>query len=86
MALDAILKRFATRTGRRLGNNGNLLFTRSNALKQTQLNPSLPKTGRYAIKTDPREAEPDKQARLDRYRKTRKEQKRRNDDFIAGYV
>ena len=86
MTLDAILKRFATRTGKRLGNNGNLLFTRSNALKQTQLNPSLPKTGRYAIKTDPREAEPDKQARLDRYRKTRKEQKRRNDDFIAGYV
>lgn len=86
MTLDAILKRFATRTGKRLGNNGNLLFTRSNALKQTQLNPSLPKTGRYAIKTDPREAEPDKQARLERYRKTREEQKRRNDDFIAGYV
>ena len=86
MALDAILKRFATRTGRRLGNNGNLLFTRSNALKQTQLNPSLPKTGRYAIKTDPREAEPDKQERLEKYRERRKEQQRRNNEFIAGYV
>jgi len=86
MALDAILKRFATRTGKRLGNNGNLLFTRSNALKQTQLNPSLPKTGRYAIKTDVRDAESNKKARLERYRKTREEQKRRNDDFIAGYV
>jgi hypothetical protein len=86
MALDAILKRFATRTGKRLGNNGNLLFTRSNALKQTQLNPSLSKTGRYAIHTDERDAEPDKQARLAGYRKRRKEQQGRNADFIAGYV
>ena len=86
MTLDAILKRFATRTGKRLGNNGNLLFTRSNALKQTQLNPSLPKTGRYAIKTDPREGEQYKQERLEKYRERRKGQQRRNDDFIAGYV
>jgi hypothetical protein len=86
MALDAILKRFATRTGKRLGNNGNLLFTRSNALKQTQLDPSLPKTGRYAIKTDVRDAEQDKKARLAAYRKRRGQQQRSNADFIAGYV
>jgi hypothetical protein len=86
MALDAILKRFATRTGKRLGNDGNLLFTRSNALKQTQLNPSLSKTGRYAIHTDERDAESDKQERLARYRKRREEEKRRNANFIAGYV
>jgi hypothetical protein len=86
MALDAILKRFATRTGKRLGNNGNLLFTRSNALKQTQLNPSLSKTGRYAIHTDERDAESNKQERLAGYRKRRKEQQGRNADFIAGYV
>jgi hypothetical protein len=86
MALDAILKRFATRTGKRLGNNGNLLFTRSNALKQTQLNPSLSKTGRYAIHTDERDAESNKQERLAGYRKRRKEQQGRNAEFIAGYV
>jgi hypothetical protein len=71
MALDAILKRFATRTGKRLGNNGNLLFTKSNALKQTQLNPSLPKTGRYAINTGVRDAEYEKQQRLAGYRERR---------------
>jgi hypothetical protein len=63
-----------------------LLFTRSNALKQTQLDPSLSKTGRYAIKTGVRALAANKQERLAGYRKRREEERRRNDDFIAGYV
>lgn len=64
MALDAVLKRFATRTGRKLGNNGNLLFTKNSALRQLKQDPSISKTGRFDVRPKERESEAAKQEKL----------------------
>jgi len=62
MALDAVLKRFATRVGRKLGNDGNLMFSLSSAQKGLRADPS--RIGMYKAGMGEREAEPAKQARL----------------------
>lgn len=86
MALDAILRRFATRTGRRLGNDGNLLFTRSNALARTKEDPSISSTGRYSTKIKEREAEADKRERLLASRKEKSDWGKQSSDAFKSLL
>lgn len=62
MALDAVLKRFATRAGRKLGNDGNLMFSLSSAQKGLRADPS--RIAMYKAGMGEREAEQAKQQRL----------------------
>ena len=62
MALDAVLKRFASRIGRKLGNDGNLMFSLSSAQKGLRADPS--RIAMYKAGMGEREAEQAKQQRL----------------------
>jgi hypothetical protein len=66
MAFDAIIKRFATRVGRKVGNDGNMLFSLQSAQKGLRQDPS--KIAMYQAGMGEREAEKAKQTRLQNIR------------------
>jgi hypothetical protein len=66
MALDAVIRRFAQRVGRKVGGGGNILFTSKSANKELRANPG--KLDMYKTGIPEREMEPAKMDKLKNYR------------------
>ncbi len=66
MALDAVIRRFAQRVGRKVGGGGNILFTPKSANKELRANPG--KLDMYKTGIPEREMETAKMDKLKNYR------------------